>query len=206
MEKQTTPTVHIIDDDDEVLQALRWLIESIHVQVETFSSAKDFLKTYKPNMQGCLITDVYMPEMSGLELQDKLVNSDSCLAIIVISGHGDAPMAVRAMKSGAVDFIVKPFNDQQLLERVQDALTTSAKQYERMQREKDFCRQLEKLTSREKQVMNLVANGTKNKLIAQELDISIKTVELHKHNMMNRMQMTSVADLVRKLVTLEPPS
>lgn len=206
MKISTIPTVYIIDDDDDLLQALRWLIESIHVPVETFSSAKDFLKGYTTNIQGCLITDVYMPEMSGLELQEYLTSSGSSLAVIVISGHADAPMAVRAMKSGAVDFIVKPFNDQQLLECVQEALAIGAKLYERKQRESVFRQQIEKLTSREKQVMDQVARGAQNKAIAQELNISIKTVELHKHNMMKKMQMSSVADLVRKLVAMEPQS
>lgn len=197
------PTVYIVDDDDAVLQSLRWLIESIHVPVVTFSSAEDFLKAYRTNMQGCLVTDVYLNDMNGLELQEQLIKRGSSLAVIVMTGYGDVPMAVRAMKSGAFDFFVKPFNEQALLECVQAGLASSTKQHVQKQNESVFLGQLNKLTSREKQVMDLVASGARNKVIAQQLDISLKTVELHKHNMMKKMQMPSVAELIRQLVTLE---
>lgn len=200
---QTKPVVYIVDDDDDVLLTLHNIIDSIHLPVESFSSAKEFLSAYHPDIQGCLLTDVFMPEMSGLKLQQHLSHCGSSLAVIVITGQGDTSMAVHAMKSGACDFITKPFNNQLLLERVQFALALGKKQHLRMQTKTAFLKQLDQLTSREKQVMDLVAEGERNKSIAQKLDISLKTVELHKHNMMKKLQLTSVADLVRNLVSIE---
>jgi FixJ family two-component response regulator len=194
-------TVYIVDDDQAVRDSLSWLIESISIKVEVYSSAQDFLDNYKPDNPGCLIADVRMPGISGLELQKILKEKNYSIPMILITGHGDVPMAVRALKNGAVDFIEKPFNDQVLLERVNQCLEKD--QSERLQN-KDLQSKmslLATLSPREREVLDQVVIGKQNKIIASDLGISNKTVEAHRANVMEKMRVSSLADLVALYVS-----
>lgn len=190
------PTVFVVDDDSEVRDTLKWLVESVGLNIETFASAQDFLNAYDPSRPGCLVTDVRMPGMSGIELQEKLMAEEVTLPIIVVSGYADVPTAVRSMKGGAIDFVEKPFNEQMMLERIQLSILEDARlRQKRAQRERAQAR-LESLTPREHQVMDLVILGKSNKQIARELDISPKTVEVHRSHVMAKMEAHSLAELV----------
>ncbi len=195
------PIVYVVDDDPAVRKSLRWLIESVGLAVATFSSGGEFLDGYQPGRQGCMVLDVRLPGISGLELLETLSNRDSKLPVIVITGHADVPMAVRAMKHGAVDFIEKPYSDQILLERIQQAMADDARRRENQADVSDICKRADGLTSREQEVMQMVVAGKANKQIAADLDISQKTVEVHRARVMSKMQAGSVAELVRMNMT-----
>lgn len=196
---QPKPTVLIVDDDEAMRHSLRWLIESIGLSVETYSSAVKFLESVELDGPGCLILDVRMPGKSGLDLQAELAECATSLPIIILTGHGDVSMAVRSLKAGAFDFIEKPFNDQVLLDRIQEALAESVRIIEDREEKAKIHAKFEHLTTRERQVLELVVAGKPNKVIARELGIGIKTVEVHRHNVMEKMQAESVADLIRML-------
>ncbi|MBN9227281.1 MULTISPECIES: response regulator transcription factor [Legionella] len=187
-------TVFVIDDDPEICKSFRWLFESINLQVQTYLNAKDFLDSYD-NQRGCLITDVRMPIMSGLELLEQLSSSKKQLSIIIITGYGDIAMAIRAMKAGAEDFILKPINHQNLLEITQRCLKKVKDNT--TQRQTGLQERINGLTKREKQVMDLVVEGKLNKQIAYELNISISTVEVHRANVMRKMEVKSLAELIK---------
>jgi len=190
-------TVFVVDDDEAMRQSLQWLIGSVGMKVESYDSADAFLKDYYPGRAGCLLLDVRMPGMSGLELQEYLNQHEIRLPVIIITGHGDVHMAVRAMKAGAVDFIEKPFNDEALLDAIRNALLLDEKRRDD-QREKAHISQLiELLTPREREVMAMVTEGRSNKEIANELGVSAKTVEAHRARVMEKMQAGSLAELVR---------
>jgi len=194
-------TVYVVDDDQAVRDSLSWLIESISIKVEVFSSAQEFLDNYRSENPGCLVADVRMPGISGLELQKILNEKNYTIPMILITGHGDVPMAVRALKNGAVDFIEKPFNDQVLLERVNQCLEKD--QNERI-RHKDLQSKmslLATLSPREREVLDQVVIGKQNKIIASDLGISNKTVEAHRANVMEKMGVASLADLVALYVS-----
>lgn len=195
----TTEIIYIVDDDEALCKALRWLLESVDLKVETFNSALDFLSAYQSNWRGCLLIDIRMPFMSGLQLQEKLIEIGNLIPIIMISGHGDISMAVRAMKAGAVDFITKPFNDQILLEQIQHALTLN-KQVENKQ---TLLSRYQSLTLREQQIMCGVVDGKMNKQIAFDLQISPKTVELHRAHVMQKMGAKTFAELVKMNIEVE---
>lgn len=195
--------VHVVDDDPAMRHSLTWLIGSLGVPVQSFASAEEFLQAVRPDQPGCLVTDVRMPGMSGLELQDTLTRSGSLLSVIVISGHADVPMAARAFRAGAVDVIEKPFNDQVLLDRVHEALEKSRRAWEGQVRKSQVHGLMARLTQRERQVADLVVAGKPNKVIATELNLSLKTVEVHRHNVMDKLQVASVADLTRLLLETE---
>jgi len=188
--------VFIVDDDEAVRQSTAWLVESIGLKVTTFTSADEFLKNYK-NEQGCVVMDVRMPGMSGLEAQEEMKNRGITLPLIFITGHGDVPMAVRALKRGAFDFIEKPFNDQLLLDSVQKGLKMNNQAMESLVRNELIDKRIATLTPREKEVMIRVTEGKPNKVIAHELSVSIKTVEVHRARMMEKMAASSVAELVK---------
>ena len=189
------PTVFVVDDDQTVRRSLQWLLESMKLRVQTHASAKDFLSAYDPTQPGCLVLDVRMPDISGLQLQEILVKRKVRLPVILITGHGDISMAVHAMKAGAFDFIEKPFKDQVLLERVQQCLALDGRQrHEAAAREK-IIERLNSLTSRETEVLEGVIGGKANKQIAADLDISVKTVEVHRARLMEKMDVSSVAEL-----------
>jgi two-component system, LuxR family, response regulator FixJ len=196
------PTVFIVDDDEAMRESLRWLISSVQLNVETYASASEFLENYHPGVSGCLVLDVRMPGMSGLELQEKLAKEQIALPVIIITGHGDVPMAVRAMKSGAVDFIQKPFNDQVLLDRIQFALDRDSRARMDQAEKGEIAARLALLTPREREVMDMVVEGEPNKVIAVKLGVSAKTVEAHRARVMEKMRASSLSELVRMAMTV----
>jgi RNA polymerase sigma factor (sigma-70 family) len=191
------PTVFVVDDDQAMRNSLKWLIESIGMQVRTYSSADEFLNNYYPGRAGCLLLDVRMPGMSGLELQAHLARLDSRLPVVIITGHGDIAMAVKAMKSGAVDFIEKPFHDEELLTSIRNALDFDEKQRALQAQRAEIAARLAELTPREHEVMEMVTDGKANKEIASALGVSAKTVEAHRARVMDKMRAASLAELVR---------
>jgi len=190
-------TIFIVDDDEAMRHSLEWLIGSIGIKVETFASADEFLKEYYPGRSGCLLLDVRMQGMSGLELQEYLNNKAIRIPIIIITGHGDVPMAVRAMKAGAVDFIEKPFNDEMLLDAIRNALVIDEQYRDQQSERAELASHLSVLTPREHEVMDMVTEGKANKEIAAILGVSSKTVEAHRAKVMEKMGANSLAELVR---------
>ena len=197
------PTVFIIDDDEAVRRFLSGLIASVGLHVETYASAQEFLDADEPSQPGCLLLDIRMPGMSGLELQKELASRNIRIPILILTGHGDVQVAVHAMKAGAVDFIEKPFNNELLLDRVQNAVAESVEADSTRVRRDQIMGRVELLTPREHQVLDIVAAGETNKGIARRLDISEKTVEIHRARVMEKMQAKSLADLVKMVATLE---
>ena len=189
------PTIFVVDDDQRVRDSLRWLLESVNLPVETYGSAEDFLHACAPHRHGCLILDIRMPRISGLQLQDILIERGIRLPIIMVTGHGDVPTAVRAMQKGAVDFLEKPFNDQVLLDRIHTVLATDAQRQEGETARREILKRMDALTLREREVLEAVVSGKSNKRIATDLDISIKTVEVHRARGMAKMAAKSVAEL-----------
>lgn len=196
-QNQTEPTVFVVDDDEAVRKGLRLLLKSVSINTKTFASAQEFLDAYEPSEPGCLVLDVRMPGMSGLDLQTHLKEQGMEIPIVIITGHGDVPMAVRAVKMGAVDLIEKPFRDQVLLECVQRGITLDAKQRKDRAERDAIEERLSRLTPRERQIMNMVVDGKANKVVARELGLSQKTVEFHRAHVMAKTAAGSVAELVR---------
>ena len=192
-----SPTVFIVDDDPGVCKLWRLLIESAGMVVRTFENATDFLADYDPEQPGCLVLDVRLPDVSGLELQRKLSNELSALPIIFVSGYGNVPLAVSAMREGAVDFLEKPISARLLLDRVREAIETDRNLRAKRQEKVHATDLMKRLTPRETQVMELVATGRTNKEIASTLTLSTKTVEVHRARIMEKLKVKSVADLVR---------
>ncbi len=192
--------VYIVDDDEAVRDSLKELLESVELNVREFDSAQAFLKQYSPNMAGCMILDIRMPGKSGLELQKELMENNCLLPIIFITGHGDIPMAVEAMKRGAVEFIQKPFRDQELLDCINGALESSRKQTEDKSEHDEFFNLLESLTPREREILELIVKGSANKVIAIDLSISQRTVENHRAKIIEKMGAKSTANLIRLMI------
>ncbi|MBX3646974.1 MAG: response regulator transcription factor [Rhodocyclaceae bacterium] len=191
-------TVFIVDDDQAVARSLRWLIETVRLKVETFASAQAFLDGYDASKPGCLVLDVRMPGMSGLELQERLAARRAYhVPIIFITGHGDVQMAVRAVQAGAYDFVEKPFNDQDLLDRIQRAIVFDAEQRGKEVQRAQLRALFASLTPREREVLDRVVEGLSNKAIANTLGLSAKTVEVHRAKVMEKMQARSLSDLVK---------
>jgi FixJ family two-component response regulator len=191
------PTVFVVDDDPAMRSSLRWLIESVGLSVVTCANAREFLDLYRPEQPGCLLLDVRMPGMSGLDLQAELGFRSITLPIIIITGYAEVPIAVRAMKAGALDFIEKPFSDEALLQRIRKAISLDATRRRIDFERKSIASRLEQLTARERDVLNGVILGKSNKVIASELRLSTKTVEAHRAHVMEKMQAASLAELVR---------
>lgn len=200
--KTTEPVVYVVDDDDGMRRALDTLLSTVGYKTAVFSRPSEFLATFKTDAAGCLVLDIRMPDMSGLELQQHLNRMGSMLPVIFITGHGDIPMAVQAMKEGAFEFIQKPFRDQDLLDRINHALKQDAENRNSMARRAEVLRRLESLTPRERQVMDLVVDGAANKVIAIDLNLSERTVEIHRAKVMEKMGTRSVAHLVKLHLTL----
>jgi len=190
-------TVYVVDDDQAIRHAMELLMRSVGLNYEIFHSGDDFLAKHSNDRAGCLVLDIRMPGLGGLELQEKLNDMGSTLPIIFITGHGDVPMAVEAMQKGAVDFIQKPFRDQELLDRIGEALRTDQERRSAREEKSEVLGKIEKLTNRERQVLDLVVTGKPNKVIAYELGVSQRTVEIHRARVMEKMQAKSLADLVR---------
>ena len=194
---QQVPTVFIVDDDPSIRFAMQALMDSVNLPHEIFASADEFLEKVAEQRPGCLVLDIRMPGLGGLELQQELLSRGNTVPIIFITGHGDVPMAVEAMQKGAVDFIQKPFRDQDLLDRIREALTTDKERREEQQKHAEVAERLARLTNREREVFDLVVTGKPNKVIAYELGVSQRTVEIHRARVMEKMQARSLADLVK---------
>ena len=191
------PIVFIVDDDDSVRKALTRLIKSVDLNAEAFASAHDFLKRESHNGPACLILDMRMPGLSGLDLQDELVAAGRTLPIIFISAHGNIPLSVRAMKAGAVDFIEKPFEDQTLLDAINQSLKKDRQVKLEQAELREIKRRVDSLTPRERQVFALVVSGKLNKQVAFELGTTERTIKAHRARVMKKMQANSLADLIR---------
>ncbi len=200
-QSEQTPTVFIVDDDAAIRFAMQALMDSVNLNHEIFASADDFLEKITEQRPGCLVLDIRMPGLGGLELQEELIKRGNTLPIIFITGHGDVPMAVEAMQKGAVDFIQKPFRDQELLDRIREALATDEERREEQQAHAEVAARLSRLTNREREVFDLVVTGKPNKVIAYELGVSQRTVEIHRARVMEKMQARSLADLVKMHMT-----
>ena len=189
--------VYVVDDDRIAGESLQWLIESAHLPVKVFNRGLEFLDYYHEGLCGCVLLDVRMPDINGMELHARLKEQGARLPVIMVTGHADVAMAVRAMKAGAYDFIEKPYNDSLMLERVQSAIAYDEDNRRNQERVEEILQRVNRLTRREHQVLSCVLKSMSNKLIAAELNISIKTVELHRANVMSKMQASSSTELVR---------
>jgi two-component system, LuxR family, response regulator FixJ len=194
---EAASTVFVVDDDADLRESLGWLFESASLRVKSYSTAQEFLAEYKTEEPGCLLLDVRLPGLSGLDLQEELRRRGVPPPIIIMTGHARVPMAVRALKGGAIDFIRKPFSDQLLLEQIRQAIDLDRRTRQMRMECTKFAALLADLTPREREVMNLVIAGNPNKIIAADLGISPKTVEIHRGRVMEKMQVDSVAELVR---------
>ena len=199
-----TPTVYIVDDDAEMRETLRSLVSSVNLPVETYASAQEFLETQSGGRAGCLVADLRMPGLSGIDLQEELLSRGTKLPVIMISGYGDVPTAARAMRAGAIDFLEKPISRQLLLDRVREGLDVD-RQRRRVEAEKaEIAGRVARLTPRERQVMEMVVRGNTNKVIAIDLGLCEKTVEVHRAHVMEKMKVQSLAELVRLALQVLP--
>jgi FixJ family two-component response regulator len=196
------PVVFVIDDDAPTRQALARLFYSVQLRVEVFASAQEFLQGKRPDVPSCLVLDVRLPGLSGLDFQTELTNADIRIPIVFITGHGDIPMSVRAMKAGAVDFLLKPFRDQDLLDAVASAIQRDQARRDDEKMTADVRARFASLTPREREIMALVASGLLSKQIAAQIDVSEITVKVHRSHLMKKMGARSIADLVRMAGTL----
>jgi FixJ family two-component response regulator len=201
--KDNDAIVFVVDDDPSIREAIKSLISLVGLRVETFGSAQEFLRTERPDLPGCVVLDVEMPGLSGLDLQRELAANGIELPIIFITGYGDIPMSVRAMKAGATEFLTKPFRDQDLLDAIQQALERDRATRRHSKEIAELRQRFDALTSREREVMSLVVGGWLNKQIGFELGISEITVKIHRGRVMNKMGAQSLAELVRMTERLE---
>jgi two-component system, LuxR family, response regulator FixJ len=201
--KERAPAVFIVDDDEAVRSSLRLLIKSVGLIPTALGSAREFLEKYDPAQPGCLVLDVRMPEMSGLELQEQLNRQGAVIPVIFITGHGDVPMAVEAMQAGAFDFLQKPFRDQDLIDRIQRALEKDRANRAVLNERSLIRERLESLTPREREVLEMVSSGKPNKIMAADLGVSQRTVEIHRARVMEKMGASSLAQLVRMVMDLD---
>ena len=190
-------TVFVVDDDSSTRELLTWLMKRHGLRTEVFPDARSFLKSYKPEMSGCLVVDLNMPGMSGLELQQYLKEHGVLLPVLFLSGRADVPKAVKAVREGAIDFIEKPFDYKRVVTLVEDCLRRDAEARAKHERKRAYCVRLAQLTQREREVLDLVVSGRMNREIAEKLDISIKTVEAHRAKIMEKLEVDSVAQLVQ---------
>lgn len=187
--------VHLIDDDEAIRDALSWLFESRRIDVRSYASAEDFLSAYRAEFQGCLLVDIRMPGMGGLGLFDELIQRKCLLPTLFLTGHGDVPMAVAALKKGAWDFLEKPFNDNELVDRVIAALAHDASRHQAAATLDELALRKQSLTAREQQVMEHILTGMLNKMIAEELQISMRTVEVHRAKVFEKMGVKTAVEL-----------
>ncbi len=202
--RPASPTVFVVDDDEGVRDSLRFLLKSVGLTTKTLGSAAEFLASYDVNQPGCLVLDVRMPAMSGLELQEQLNVRGAMIPVIFITGHGDIPMAVEAMQHGAFDFLQKPFRDQDLIDRLQKALAKDALNRTDLKQRDQIRARFDTLTPREHEVLVLMVRGLPNKIMAAELEVSQRTVEIHRARVMEKTEAGSLAQLVRMYLDLNP--
>ncbi|WP_148862240.1 response regulator FixJ [Marinobacter fonticola] len=200
---ETTETVFVVEDDEAVRDSLELLLKSSDKGVMTYPSANVFLEDYSDDMAGCIVLDIRMPGMDGMELQRRLNEKNSILPIIFVTGHGDVPMAVDAMKQGAVDFIQKPYREEDLLKKIEEALEQDREQRKTLGQKQEITRRIGMLTPRETEIMDRMIAGQANKVIAIELDISQRTVEIHRSRVMHKMGTHSLAHLVRMVMSVK---
>jgi FixJ family two-component response regulator len=198
--KEKPPVVFVVDDDNGVRSSIRMLLKSIGITATPMASAQEFLAAFDPAQPGCLVLDIRMPAMSGMELQQQLNLLGATIPVIFITGHGDVPMAVEAMQHGAFDFLQKPFRDQDLIDRVQKALARDRDMRAKLGKHDQIRQCLDSLTPREKEVLQLLTQGKQNKVMAGELGLSQRTVEIHRAHVMEKMGASSVAQLVRMVI------
>lgn len=198
--KATEGTVFIVDDNAAVRDAIRWLVEQVGLTARTYGAAQEFLSAYRPGVRGCLVLDIRMPGMSGLDLQERLLKVGATLPIIFVTGHGDVPVTVRAMKAGAFDFLQKPFNDNMLLDAIFAAIRQSEEMRAEEERRAQAAQGLAALTAREREVLRLLRGGKSSKLIAADMGISVRTVEGHRANIMDKMNARTVGQLVEMVI------
>jgi len=191
------PTAYVVDDDESIRTLWRWLMESNGIAVKTFATAAEFIESYRNGSAGCLVLDLKLPGMSGLELQEYLNGRDIEIPIVFVTGHGDVPAAVSALKGGAVDFIQKPFSHREVLAIIANAFQRDAELRDKRTRRSRIAGRLATLTEREREVLQRIIGGKPNKIIASELDISVKTVEFHRAKVMEKTGVDSVAELVQ---------
>ncbi len=196
-------TVYVVEDDEAVRDSLDLLLKSDGKLVKAYESAVAFLRDYSDKMAGCIVLDIRMPGMDGMELQKKLNDKHSILPIIFVTGHGDVPMAVDAMKEGAVDFIQKPYREEALLEKIEAALEQDLEQRKTLDEKQEIIRRIKSLTPREHEIMDRMIAGQANKVIAIELEISQRTVEIHRSRVMHKMGTHSLAHLVRMVLSVK---
>ncbi len=194
---QNNPIIYIVDDDRMARESLKWLVESAHLQAQEFERGETFLQKIKADAPGCVVLDVRMPDINGMELFSQLKEKAIHIPVIIVTGHADVAMAVRAMKAGVFDFVEKPYNEALMLELIQSAISRDKNDREQQHKVEKIKHKIKKLTPREYEVMRFVLNAKQNKIIASELSISIKTVELHRANLMSKMEVTSSTQLVR---------
>jgi two-component system, LuxR family, response regulator FixJ len=197
------PVVMVVDDDAGVRNAMRALLKSVGLTSTLYASAQEFLAAFDPHQPGCLLLDIRMPGMSGMDLQQELNLRGAVIPVIFMSGHADIPMAVEAMQHGAFDFLQKPFRDQDLLDRIQRAIAQDAERRLALGEQARIKVHLESLTDREREVLDLLTKGKQNKVIAQDLGVSPRTIEIHRARVMEKMSARSVAELVRMVLDLE---
>ncbi len=196
------PLVYIVDDDNGMRTSLAWLLESVGVKSAGFANASEFLDAFDPAVPACLVLDVRMPEQSGFDVQAELNRQGATLPIIFVSGHGDIPMSVRALQNGAIDFVEKPYNSQQMLDRVQRALKLATQRHGANQKQRELRKRIESLTAREKEVLRGVIDGKGSKRIATDLSISVKTVDVHRASIKDKLGAASIAMLVREVMAV----
>jgi len=198
--EQPAPLVYIVDDDDDMRTSLSWLLASVKIEVRSFRGPADFLAAYDPTLPACMVLDVRMPEVSGFDLQAELNRRGTTLPIIFVSGHGDIPMSVRALQNGAIDFVEKPYNSQQMLERVQKAMRVASDVHRVRQHRQAMIQRIRSLTPREQEVLNGLIEGKASKTIARELGISAKTVDVYRASVKEKLGASSIATLLREVI------
>jgi FixJ family two-component response regulator len=200
------PTVYIVDDDPDMRDSLRWLMKTVGLRVEVYPTAPSFLEAFRPGSPGCLVFDVRMPGMSGLDLFEKLVARGEIMSVIFITAYADVPMAIRAMKSGAIEFVEKPFNRQDLLDRVQRAIKDDTERRHRFADRDALRRRLAKLTAKEREVLELIKEGQPNKAISAVLSITPRAVEMRRASLMKKLEVRTLAELIRLTISADDPA